>query len=393
MGGKSPQTPFLYPLESLRGIAALLVVVYHMYWMNPLYGMGFVRNGALMVDLFFVLSGFVMYYVYGTNLGSKKQVNRFVWLRLWRLIPLHYAMLLVFLGIEFVKYLYVVNYGGSFSDRPPFTTNNFTSFVNHLLLIHSMGFQSMGTFNSPSWSISVEFFAYLAFAGLSVLLPSNLRIAGFTLVVAASFAGILLTGHNSLTFDYHWSFFRCTYGFFIGVIASWFFSRKAPSFANGKFSEVLLWVLLLALVAVLMVKRDNYVEFFVPPIVAFFVFMLSSNQEFSICRLLERSFFQWLGKVSYSIYMTHMAVLWVISVFLQKVLKIERVAVNGEEILATSPMMGTASTIVSILFVLAVSSITYRFIEKPFRSLGRRLWKEKEARRSQQTESRIAKGV
>jgi peptidoglycan/LPS O-acetylase OafA/YrhL len=49
---------FFGGLESLRGVAALIVVFVHIKWVNPLTTLLFFRNGYLMVDLFFVLSGF-----------------------------------------------------------------------------------------------------------------------------------------------------------------------------------------------------------------------------------------------------------------------------------------------------------------------------------------------
>ena len=63
---------FFVSLESLRGIAALVVIFYHAEWYNPITPLRFVQNGPLMVDLFFVLSGFVIYHSYGSRLGSAR---------------------------------------------------------------------------------------------------------------------------------------------------------------------------------------------------------------------------------------------------------------------------------------------------------------------------------
>jgi peptidoglycan/LPS O-acetylase OafA/YrhL len=63
---------FFGGLESLRGIAALMVVFYHIEWTNPLTHHLIFRNGYLMVDLFFVLSGFVICYNYGQKIGNAK---------------------------------------------------------------------------------------------------------------------------------------------------------------------------------------------------------------------------------------------------------------------------------------------------------------------------------
>ena len=61
-------------LESLRGVAALLVAFYHVAWLIRFTMRGSCGNSYLMVDLFFVLSGFVMCHGYGDRIR-----NRHVW--------------------------------------------------------------------------------------------------------------------------------------------------------------------------------------------------------------------------------------------------------------------------------------------------------------------------
>ena len=92
-------TKFFAPLESLRGLAALVVVIFHAVWTNPVTGLHFFRNGSLMVDFFFVLSGFLITHSYGGKLRSFTECVRFLFLRIGRLYPLHLAFLLVFLAI------------------------------------------------------------------------------------------------------------------------------------------------------------------------------------------------------------------------------------------------------------------------------------------------------
>ena len=96
----APNVEFFVTLESLRGIAALIVVVYHAVWLNPVTQSRFFSNGALMVDFFFVLSGFVICHSYGDRLLNLRDFGRFLWLRLGRLYPLHFALLMVFVLIE-----------------------------------------------------------------------------------------------------------------------------------------------------------------------------------------------------------------------------------------------------------------------------------------------------
>jgi len=98
-------------LESVRGVAALLIVFYHMpVWHGALYGLKFVRNSYLMVDLFFVLSGFVINLNYGERLTSAKSLGRFQLLRLGRLYPVHLIFLLLFLLLETGKWVAATKY-------------------------------------------------------------------------------------------------------------------------------------------------------------------------------------------------------------------------------------------------------------------------------------------
>src|SRR5580700_6668773 len=97
--------PFFGGLESLRGVAALIVVFLHIKWANPLTSLLFFRNGYLMLDLFFVLSGFVICHNYGRKIGNTGDVGHFMFLRFGRLYPLHLFCLIVFLGIEVAKYI------------------------------------------------------------------------------------------------------------------------------------------------------------------------------------------------------------------------------------------------------------------------------------------------
>jgi peptidoglycan/LPS O-acetylase OafA/YrhL len=92
-------------LESIRGVAALLVVLFHIPgWHPSFYYIGFIRNSNLMVDLFFVLSGFVIYKAYSVKIQNKMDLFRIQFLRFGRLYPVHLLLLLLFQGVEFAKY-------------------------------------------------------------------------------------------------------------------------------------------------------------------------------------------------------------------------------------------------------------------------------------------------
>ena len=84
-------------LTPLRGIAALMVVLFHArlllfpQWMESIAGhTQLIENGYLWVDLFFILSGLVLAHVYGEAFARSPRTisyGRFLWLRLTRVYP------------------------------------------------------------------------------------------------------------------------------------------------------------------------------------------------------------------------------------------------------------------------------------------------------------------
>ena len=125
-------------LESLRGIAALSVAIFHIKDVStsPITDNLFIENSDTMVDFFFVLSGFVIAYSYLDRITNIKSLINFKIKRFLRLYPLHFITLLGFLVIEIAKYI-LETYSGIPSNVDPFSTNNFYSFVSNLFLFHS----------------------------------------------------------------------------------------------------------------------------------------------------------------------------------------------------------------------------------------------------------------
>ena len=366
---------FFQSLESLRGIAALMVVIYHVGWINPFYDIAVIRNGALMVDLFFVLSGFVMVHCYGNKFDGYGSFYAFLRARFWRLYPLHFLMLLVFLWIELAKYIAEVKLN-IISANPAFSRSNLTSFSYHLLLIHSL-VQDHGSFNTPSWSISTEFYTYIIFAMIMVISKAKRFLYHIFFVVAGlSFLAILMTGHTSLTFDYQDSLFRCLYGFFIGAFIHGIYQKYSViSFSKRRenIGIIILLIVLTMFAYILGIKHDNYIEFFMPPLVAFLILLLTILPDNIFSKALCWQPFLWLGKVSYSIYMVHMAFIWGFSALLQAVFGLQKTVVEGgDSIIDTSLFTGSLLVFLLVICVLCASHFSFKYIEDPFRKLAKR---------------------
>jgi peptidoglycan/LPS O-acetylase OafA/YrhL len=152
------QTPAdLRPLTSLRFWAAIWVALYT-FWPN--LDAGFVplltTKGYLGVELFFVLSGFILSHVYLAAFGEKRfRYRSFIWARVARVYPLHLVTLLGVMALGLVAVAMDLNIDAS--------VLSWKTLVPNLLMVHAWGFASESGWNHPSWSISAEWLAYLTF--------------------------------------------------------------------------------------------------------------------------------------------------------------------------------------------------------------------------------------
>ncbi|MFN3838896.1 MAG: acyltransferase family protein [Brevundimonas sp.] len=152
------QTPAdLRPITALRFGAAVWVAIYT-FWEN-LAGAGpssLVAKGYLGVELFFVLSGFILSHVYLQAAGEKRFSYRsFLWARVARVYPLHLATLI---GVGLLAGAALA--AGMSVDR---NVLSWSSLPANLLMLHAWGLAPVAGWNHPSWSISAEWFAYLCF--------------------------------------------------------------------------------------------------------------------------------------------------------------------------------------------------------------------------------------
>lgn len=189
-------------LTGLRIVAAVWVVLFHF---RPLFAEaapGFssalapvLDRGAQGVDLFFILSGFVLTWNYLDKMGrtwSTRATVRFLWLRLARVWPVY----LVTLHLAALLVIFTIYVG----HVPPESTAEFTatSYVRQLFLVQ-LWFQPFfdgSSWNGPAWSISAEWLAYLLFGGLILVV---FRVARATrarsllmLAMAASLPPVVL---------------------------------------------------------------------------------------------------------------------------------------------------------------------------------------------------------
>ena len=145
-------------LTGLRGYAALWVCLHHYHYGDYSgelsYYLKLAKQGSWGVIIFFVLSGFIMAYVYQSWFRdglNRREYSHFMFIRFARVYPLHLLTLLLWLGFC------VIGFIGYNQNDTAYT------FVLNLLLLHAWGFTDAISWNQPSWSISTELFCYLVF--------------------------------------------------------------------------------------------------------------------------------------------------------------------------------------------------------------------------------------
>jgi peptidoglycan/LPS O-acetylase OafA/YrhL len=140
-----------------RFIAALLVMAYHFCHFAPNADAAIVwfERMSPLLDMFFTLSGFLIYERYGHRILCRRQYARFLLRRFSRLYPLHLVTLTFFIAVGVAAEL------GLFSAGSGAWRYDFSQLLPNLLLLQSWGLHDALTFNYVSWSLSAEWFAYL----------------------------------------------------------------------------------------------------------------------------------------------------------------------------------------------------------------------------------------
>ena len=348
----------ILPLETFRGIFALIIVLHHLKIDTFIQKSNIVMNGGLVVDFFFVLSGFVISLNYLDKINSKKDLLNFQKKRFNRLYPLHLLTLFMFIIIEIIK-LIINNYTNLQSTYVPFSGfNNFYSLIANFFLLHGWYGWS---FNLPSWSISTEFYTYLIF-GLVVLF-FNKRTAFFVFLILFSLT-VFLLNNSGLNFLENFIYpTRCIYSFFIGVITYLAFKKFKNNYSN--YISLILIVLCILFISI----SDNFYlnnKYIIASILfSLTIFFVSKlNQDSFLYKILSNKFTVYLGSISYGIYMIHFGLVWFFRQFSRFFLNIGQ---DSENYLVFNKYYGETFTILFLIGLIILSHLSLKYFENKFR--------------------------
>lgn len=337
-------------LDAWRGVAALFVAMFHLQVIRPDLVPGAPFAGcAAFVDFFFVLSGFVLARGY---FKPNFDAVSFTWRRIARLFPLHLYTLLVFLTLEAGKSLASAQGGVAFK-RAAFEGLGGASFLDNLFLLQVTGVVwHRISWNTPAWSLSAE----LAVNVLVAVLAASVLRRVMTGVMAVVVAGCLavLASHLMPISDYGpAALVRCLYAFGIGFLLFRLFEGKRPRLSWGVASglEALALSMVAAAVSVLPVAYW-YVS---GGIFAFAVYIFA-HEAGVVSAIVRRLRLDFLGTLSYSIYLNHIAVLFVA----EKAFGL--VFARGAQPGSTGAVVFCCVFLGSVI---VYSWLTYRWIEQP----------------------------
>lgn len=355
----------LEPLTGVRLFLALGVVFFHyqLFWVLPAEAAPILNRARLGVDIFFILSGFILTHVYLTGDKAPSYWD-FISARFARVYPAHFFILIGVLALTL---------GAGFVGVA-INPNNFSifSFLTSLFLVHAwFPTQDMANWNGPSWSLSAEWFVYLCFPafawialrwrerpqwliGLAVVMFMALDLAyrslfGPILTEAQENLGIMLVVPEFL------------YG--IGL----YYLGQKINLSQVQASLFALFTTAAMLLAMHAQIDDRLIVALAGPFVLSLALLAKSGQR----SFLSHSWVQFGGEASFALYLVHLPILMVWRNVMQKWFELEK-----------TYRMGLPEIAVLLTLTLITAALVHIRFEQPSRRWLRHLFRQMSARRA-----------
>ncbi|WP_350649527.1 acyltransferase [Pseudomonas sp. HY13-MNA-CIBAN-0226] len=342
-------------VQAIRGLAALLVVFCHcrdFFKESDQYPLieKILLPGAMGVDLFFIISGFIMVYSTRNNDGSLASVRNFAVNRFFRVWPTYFAAT--------IFWILIVEHGSAFFDA----TGSARAFFESVFFIpvNKDAALYFGSVIPVGWTLNFEMYFYAIFG--ASLLFRKFRFAAFALFVSATviiapllFRTLNLSPFNSYRFDF--SYFNLMTNpiileFFAGALIGKIYLNNRISFKHKWLaaftvlaaSVFVIWYNYFGIAYLHGIKEWGF---------SLAVFVLCLAIASKTIRIPTPQPLIWIGKVSFSLYVTHLALVKASLVYF---------AANG------SPPMGVIQIFVPVLVItiFAVAAVFHRYVETQF---------------------------
>lgn len=353
-----PET--IEPLTGVRFFLALGVVFFHyqLFWVLPVEAAPLLNRARLGVDIFFILSGFILTHVYLTG-DQPPSYWRFISARFARVYPAHFIILMGVLAL-----ILGANLVGVHIDHANFSV---FSFFTSLFLVHAwFPTQDMANWNGPSWSLSAEWFVYLCFPvfawiglrwrerplwliGLAIGLFAGLDVAYQTL-----FGPILTEAQENLGI-------MLVVPEFIYGIGLYFLGQKI-NLDRLQASIFAFSMTILLLTAMHFHADDRLVVGIAGPFVLSLGLLAKSGQR----SFLSHKWMQFGGEASFALYLMHMPILMVWRNVMQKWFELEK-----------TYRMGLPEVAILLTLTLIAAGLIHIWFEQPSRLWLRGLFSQK----------------
>ncbi len=353
-------------LDGLRGIAILLVVSFH-YLNNQLVGSGTAIGKAIAkltafgwvgVDLFFVLSGFLIGNVLLRNFESGNFFSTFYIRRILRIIPNYFLLIIVYVIISNLSV---------FNDNIFLTHHQTIPLWSYFAMLHNFfmaHFNSMGNASmSITWSIGIEEQFYIVFPLL--MLVFKRKGLPYLLAAAILLAPFFRAQHNTWIPPY--VLLNCRMdAIAFGILIAWLNTQSMLSSVVDRFFYFLIGLLLtVILICGYLFWQFNDLGVFKQTL---FSVVFSIGLMFSLTRtagwygsILRLKPLVWIGTISYSLYLFHYIILGLFQHFNNNLTGLG--INNGKDIIISLLALSA-----SFLF----SWLVYRFLETPMVNIGKR---------------------
>jgi peptidoglycan/LPS O-acetylase OafA/YrhL len=351
-------------LDGMRGFGAMLVVIAHCYMFWGGYSM---PNGVPLVDMFFLLSGFVIAFAYEQKFHAGMSVRKFMLQRLVRLYPLYLVGFLMGAVVRLVM----------IADRGPEELGEyFIELGPQLFMLPSPHLAETPTFylfNGPAWTLFFELVANLFYILCWHWLKST-RVLAIVVGLAALWLAAATIAGGKLDMGPTWrdfwgGFARVSFSFFGGVLM--FRLSGSPKKVTGRIT----WWALAPAPLLLLAALLDVPKMFWPELRLFTVMVVSPALMWMASRMMPPRWmwktFATLGAMSYAMYILHYPIF----------LALQRVAWKFPQISTVwAPWTGIA--ILAFVFVLAVT--IERYFDAPVRAWINRKLKAWEKRKKPQ---------
>jgi peptidoglycan/LPS O-acetylase OafA/YrhL len=348
-GDGRAQRADLKPLTSLRFVAALLVFLDHAPPLR-LWSENLMTLGAAGVTFFFILSGFILTYVY-RDLAEQptfERIRHFCLSRFSRIYPTHVVATILALG--------VLTFVGSSEPWLNDPAKRIPSLLAQFTLVQSW-FPAVAIHygvNTPSWSISDEVFFYVLFPFIVTVVATRVRhLTAMALTLWCVILGLAWIAPDQPDHWFHYNFPPTRLlDFTIGVTVGVLFLRRMDTCGTILEIAAIEGILASLLVEIIAPQLFHSTAIMVPAW-AFLIYVMA-HQRGKISRWLSYPVAVRLGEISFAFYLVHVSV----------------IRSMPAAFFAARPAL---ATVIALVTSLALAWAVHSFIEEPARRAIRRL--------------------